>query len=105
MALPLDPEAQEDDPMRRVASGALIAGLLVLVSTTGCVSQLMVEKAYWDRRAHKSFFQEGSSTQSTADRMHMHRQVVDQDARAIIDDIDYVLLRDRPSRLSRWHNR
>jgi hypothetical protein len=91
--------------MRRLVRGALIAGLFVLVSSTGCISQIPVEQAYWDRTLERSLFQEGSMTQSTADRMHLHRQVIDEDARAIIDDIDYVLLRDRPSRLSRWHNR
>jgi hypothetical protein len=63
------------------------------------------EFAYWERVTDRAIFQNTNSTQTPADRMHTHKKVIDQDARALIDDIDYIMLRDRPSRLSRWHDR
>lgn len=84
----------------------LAVGAVCLMATcaTGCF-QYQTEKAYWDFTANRAIFQVTNSTQSAADRMHTHRQVIAQDARSIIDDIDFILLRERPSRLSRWHNR
>jgi hypothetical protein len=43
--------------------------------------------------------------QSAADRMHVQRQVANQDARALVDDLDMIFMTERPSRLSRSHNR
>jgi hypothetical protein len=62
-------------------------------------------KYYWDRRLHNSVTQNTNSVQSPDDRMHTLKTVADQDARAFVDDWDYMFLMDRPSRLSRWHNR
>jgi len=86
--------------------GGLTLGVTLLLTTcaTGCF-QLPTEKAYWDFTANRSIFQMTNSSQTAADRMHTHRQVIAQDARSLIDDIDFILLRERPSRLSRWHNR
>jgi hypothetical protein len=91
--------------VRGTWGAALLIGMtLVLATSSGC-GQVATERAYWNETLHKSLFQETNSTQTAADRMHTHRQVINQDARAIIDDIDFILLRERPSRLSRWHNR
>ena len=78
--------------------------LLLVTGATGCF-QLPVEQAYWDFTGNRAIFQVNNSSQTAADRMHTHRQVINQDARSLIDDIDFILLRERPSRLSRWHNR
>ncbi|NOX60209.1 MAG: hypothetical protein GXP29_15300 [Planctomycetes bacterium] len=91
--------------MKRYLTGfAMGAALFVLAGATGCF-QLPTEKAYWGFTANRAIFQVNNSTQTAADRMHTHRQVINQDARSLIDDIDFILLRERPSRLSRWHNR
>lgn len=84
----------------------LVWGVVVLLTTcaTGCF-QFATEKAYWDYTGNRALFQVTNSSQTAADRMHTHRQVIQQDARSLIDDIDFILLRERPSRLSRWHNR
>ncbi|HNO80246.1 MAG TPA: hypothetical protein PKN33_19535 [Phycisphaerae bacterium] len=78
--------------------------LILMTSATGCF-QFATEKAYWDYTGNRAIFQVTNSSQTAADRMHTHRQVINQDARSMIDDIDFILLRERPSRLSRWHNR
>lgn len=44
-------------------------------------------------------------TQSTGDHMHTISTVIDQDRRALFDDLDMLYQTDRPSRLSRWHDR
>jgi len=88
--------------MKKLALG--IAGVALLVAGGGCgLSES--NKAYWDYRIQKLATQDTDSVQSAADRMHVHRQVADQDARALVDDWDMIWMMDRPSRLSRWHNR
>jgi hypothetical protein len=90
--------------MKKIVCGTLGAALLLLVGA-GCLAQVQTEKAYWDTIGEEALFHETNSVQTAADRMHTHRLVVKQDARAIIEDVDFVLQRERPSRLSRWHNR
>jgi len=88
--------------MKKLATVAL--GLAVLLSSIGC-ALIPTEQAYWDYRFEKAVTQDTNSVQSSADRLHTHRQVAAQDARAFVDDWDVVWMKDRPSRLSRWHNR
>ena len=91
--------------MKRTTSAVLAVALLILVGATGCVAGWRNEGAYWGRRVDRGLYQDTNSSQSAEDRMHSQKQVVDQDARALVDDIDFILLRERPTRLSRWHNR
>ena len=44
-------------------------------------------------------------TQSTGDHMHTISTVIDFDRRALFNDLDLLYQTDRPSRLSRWHDR
>ena len=44
-------------------------------------------------------------TKSPHDHAHQWRKVERRDRLAINEDIDFVLLTDRPSRLTRWHDR
>jgi len=46
-----------------------------------------------------------TQTHSYKEREHMWQQVVDTDLKQLVEDIDYFLLMDRPTRLSRWHER
>ncbi len=71
---------------------------------TGCAS-LGADAVYWERVGNRAIYQDAGTAESAAYRMHTFQRVVDEDARALIDDLDYLTLRDRPSRLSRWHNR
>jgi hypothetical protein len=42
-------------------------------------------------------------TESYIEHLHRLTAVVDQDARALVDDWDTLWQRDRPTRLTRWH--
>lgn len=90
--------------MKKLVCTGLGLALLTLVATSGC-GLAPAEGAYWDRVVHKAFWQDTNSAQSAADRMHTQRQVVNQDARGLVDDFDWMTMRERPSRLSHWHNR
>jgi hypothetical protein len=81
---------------------AAAGGLLVVGA--GC-GTLPSSGAYWQYRSDKLWTQDTGTAHSSADRMHTHRQVADTDARTLVDDIDYIFLTDRPSRLSRYHDR
>jgi len=89
-------------PGKRLACG--LVGLTLLSAVTGC-ALIPTERNYWDYRFQKAATQNTDSVQSAADRMHVHRRVAEQDARAFVDDWDMVWMKERPSRLSRWHNR
>ena len=61
-------------------------------------------------RAHESSWNPGvarGETLSETPKEHQHRlrSVRDRDRRAIAEDIDLLLLNDRPTRLTRWHDR
>jgi len=88
--------------MRRVLG--VLLGVSVLLGSLGC-AQFSKEAIYWNRTVTKGVSQDRSMTESYTEQMHRFYAVVDQDARAIVDDIDLVLQRDRPTRLTRWHDR
>lgn len=44
-------------------------------------------------------------TQSAAQRAHQRKVVLDYEVRQLVEDVDMVLLLERPSRLTRWHVR
>jgi hypothetical protein len=44
-------------------------------------------------------------TQSTGDHLHAINAVIDYDRRAMFGDLDLFFQTERPSRLSRWHDR
>ena len=90
--------------MRRTTYAVLFLMLAMLGVQFGCAA-MQAEGPYWARIGERAIYQDTDSTQTAADRLHMHRRVIDQDAKSLIDDIDVIMLRERPSRLSRWHNR
>lgn len=84
-----------------------VLGLIGLTLTTGagCAATTSASDVYWARSYDRARYQNTNSGQTPADRLHTVRRVVDQDARSMVDDIDFIMMWDRPSRLSRWHNR
>lgn len=48
---------------------------------------------------------EETLTDSSYEHFHRLSQVAERDARVLIEDLDYLFLAERPSRLSRWHDR
>ena len=66
--------------MKKLAIGIL--GGVLLWSGAGC-GTIPASNAYWEYRLQKLNNQDTNSVQSSADRMHVLRQVADQDARAL----------------------
>ena len=88
--------------MRRLL--CLVLGASVLLGSLGCV-QMSKEAIYWHHTGTKAVSEDRTMTESYTEQMHRFTAVVDQDARGIIDDLDVLALRDRPTRLTRWHDR
>lgn len=44
-------------------------------------------------------------TMNAHERSNVHKKVYMRDRRALNEDVDWLLLQDRPSRLSRWHEK
>ncbi len=84
--------------MQRIARVALLVLVLATAWTIGCtsrVSQLWVH-------AHRH----GESlTQTGEEHNRAVIEAVDQDRRALMDDLDLLFLTERTSRLTRWHAR
>jgi len=89
--------------MKKTCRTLGLAALAMMVS--GCAATMSASDVYWARSLERARYQNTSSGVTAADRLHTVRQVVDQDARSLVDDIDYIFMWERPSRLSRWHNR
>lgn len=72
-------------------------GLAICTLAAGCTSTQMA-KAY----PH-------SSTETLAQDPHEHQHSVsmslEQDRRALAEDLDLLFMTDRPTRLTRWHSR
>jgi len=89
--------------MKTISRTLGLAALAIIVS--GCSATMSASDVYWSRSFERARNQNTSSGITAADRLHTVRQVVDQDSRALVDDLDYIFQWERPSRLSRWHNR
>ncbi len=89
--------------MRRIVGAAIGLCCFMLTVSSGCATT-KTEFAYWGETIAALATQKTNSVQSEADRMHTHQRVAKRDATSLVEDVDYILLRDRPSRLSRWHN-
>lgn len=83
----------------------LTAAILAVVAASGCAAMSSAQDVYWARSFDRARYQDTNSGQTAADRLHIVRRVVDQDARGMVDDLDFIMMWDRPSRLTRWHNR
>ena len=88
--------------MKKILGG--LAGLLGVVILSGC-AVTQGSSVYWNEVGDRTVYQDTDSTQTPGGRLHTIKRSVDQDAKSIIEDIDYVTLTDRPSRLSQWHER
>ncbi len=87
--------------MRRLVSLAL--GVLGLGLAGGCV-QATKDVEVMHRSVTRGLTQDRTMTESYTEHLHRLNAVVDQDARAIVDDWDLFWQRERQTRLSRWHS-
>ncbi|MCP4251143.1 MAG: hypothetical protein GY778_29245 [bacterium] len=88
--------------MRKLLALVLVGSFAAL--TTGC-AQISKEAVYNNRRVVKGLSEDRTVTESFTEHLHRITAVVDQDAVSLVDDWDLLMVRDRPSRLTRWHVR
>ncbi len=88
--------------MRKLLALVLVGSFAVL--TTGC-AQISKEMVHNNRILVKGLSEDRTVTESYTEHLHRMTAVVDQDAVGLVDDWDLLLVRDRPSRLTRWHVR
>ncbi len=82
--------------MARIGLKGVLAGL-GLLTLTGCMG------------ARSSWMYPHGGTEGLAQTPDEHRnqvaRVLEQDRRAIAEDLDLLFMTDRPTRLSKWHSR
>ena len=88
--------------MRRIVCLVLFGSLLAVSS--GC-SQSTKEVLMANQVAISTVSESGTVTENYTEHMHRLTAVVDFDGRAIMEDWDLLWQRDRPTRLSRWHEK
>ena len=89
--------------MRRFVA-SLCLTCVVLASLSGCVG-LTKEAVVAQHTGTRAVVLDRPFGQSSAEHLHSLQAVVDQDAKAIVEDWDLLWQRDRPTRLTRWHER
>ena len=90
--------------MKRVARPAALGACSVAVLLAGCV-QVTKEGMIAQRTVQRGLILDRTMTQSPEEQMHSMAAVVDQDAKGFVEDWDLFTQRDRPTRLTRWHER
>ncbi|MGB0717174.1 MAG: hypothetical protein ACPGXK_14945 [Phycisphaerae bacterium] len=76
----------------------LIACAFTMVLSTGCTDTQVVVAL----NPHAGF---ESVSQSEEVHINTVKKVIRQDALAIVEDFDLLLMTERPTRLTKWHNR
>lgn len=76
----------------------------VLLIATGCV-QSTKEVLVANQMVIETVSESGTITENYTEHLHRLTASVDQDGRALMEDWDLLWQRDRPTRLSRWHDR
>jgi len=92
--------------MKRITKTVARCGIACSLAAAGCnVGRTAAEVGDAGKLVMMSQNLGPTLTQSTGDHMHTIATVIDQDRRALFDDLDMLYQTDRPSRLSRWHDR
>ncbi len=76
----------------------------VLLMASGCI-QSTKEVLLANQVAIAGVSESGTLTENYTEHMHRLTASVDHDGRALMEDWDLLWQRDRPTRLSRWHDR
>ena len=84
--------------MNRSTCRIWVFSLLLVSLGFGCASSGGPMWAY-PHADHTNFTQEKDDHRQSVVR------IIDHDRRALIEDLDYFFLTDRPTRLTRWHSR
>jgi hypothetical protein len=86
--------------MDRGARVLLGGGVIGLMALTGCT-----QHPRWTTGVYYPHACNESLTQSADDHYQAAYEVSKHDGKALVDDLDMILLNDRPTRLTRWHDR
>ena len=86
------------EDMQRIARVGLLALALATAWTIGCTSRASQLWVHAHRHGE-------TLTQTSEEHNRAVIESVDQDRRALMDDLDLMYMTDRTSRLTRWHSR
>jgi hypothetical protein len=90
--------------MNRVLHGLGVVCLAgALCTLMGCASWTAAQRATLQIQYPHAYGE--TLTQSPHEHYHAISRVSAIDARALVEDLDLLFLTERPSRLSRWHDR
>ena len=87
---------------RRISLMLAVCGLGLIV--VGCASSQR-ESMWWHHRRVSGMTNTNTMTESMPETIQRYKLISNQDARALLDDIDLALMRQHPTRLTRWHTR
>lgn len=85
--------------MSRMAGSIVLVGLVL--GAVGCATRAPRATVLWNY-PHAT---ETTITQSPHEHYQSVANVAERDARALIEDLDLVFMTERPTRLTRWHDR
>jgi len=92
--------------MKQITGTMACGGLAIVLAAAGCnVGRTAAGVGDAGKLVMMSQNLGPTLTQSTGDHMHSISTLIDHDRRALFDDLDMLYMTDRPTRLSRWHDR
>ncbi|MGB2986543.1 MAG: hypothetical protein WBE26_11750 [Phycisphaerae bacterium] len=89
--------------MVRLARCVLMACVASVLVLSGCAAWAGTQRATVVLNYPHAMGE--SLTQSTHERYHTIASIAAHDTRALVDDLDVLFQTDRPTRLTRWHDR
>ncbi len=87
---------------RSISVMLAVCGLGLIV--VGCASTQR-EVIWWNQRFIAGTTNTDTMNQTMSESLQRFNSIADQDARALLDEIDLALRRQHPTRLTRWHTR
>lgn len=87
--------------MSRYARFTLVSCFVLVLAGFGCASSRTYEKAPW----YYPHSRLGNLSESPEEHAHRVGLVAARDRKALFEDLDILFQTDRPSRLTRWHDR
>jgi len=89
--------------MARVARSTFCASVFAMLLISGCTVWAGGQRATVGLNYPHAMGE--TLTQSAPDHYHTVSSISAHDARALVDDLDLFFMTDRPTRLTRWHDR
>ncbi len=89
---------------KRCFTGVVLTVVALAALSTGCM-QLTRSGFVVQRTIDKGLVLDRNMTQTPEEQMHSLAAVVDTDAKGLVEDSDLFWQCDRPTRLTRWHER